>query len=151
MNPTDYLKNVLITKSSDYDAIRGRINPKVVDLLHSGLGWSSELAELVDAAYVGFPKDIDYVNVAEELGDVLWYSSVAIDALGLDPESLSEDEGDAIWGDLKPNSYTDLETSVAAIVYASGQFNDLIKKHLFYGREFDVEKAKNYLRALNRD
>lgn len=149
MNPTEYLKNVLITKSSDYDAIKCRIDPKMVDLLHAGLGWSSELSELVDATYVPNLDDIDYVNIAEEIGDVSWYCSIAIDALGLDPESVSLYEKDAKWGNLREKDYEHLRVTTAAIVWASGEFNDLVKKSLFYGREFDLKKAERHLKSLS--
>jgi hypothetical protein len=147
MKPTEYEKNVLITESNDFPAIKNRIDDRMVRLLHASLGWNSELSELVDAVWG--EGDIDYVNVSEEIGDLLWYTSVATNALGLDPVEISSGEKEHVDANLSTKDEFSLETAVAAVVWASGEFNDLVKKHLLYGKEFNIEKAKIALRSLH--
>ena len=54
----------------------GIIGDMKVRLLHSGLGMATEIAELQQAIDAG-----DRVNILEELGDILWYWAIALDAL----------------------------------------------------------------------
>jgi len=63
---------ILLTKPT----MPGIIGDMKVRLLHSGLGMSTEIAELQQAIDAG-----DRVNVLEELGDILWYWAIALDAL----------------------------------------------------------------------
>ncbi len=48
-----------------------------LDLLHMLLGMATELGELSDVykRYIAYGKEIDLVNVKEELGDLMWYVS----------------------------------------------------------------------------
>lgn len=52
-------------------------------LLHAGIGIVTEAGEFIDAIkkHIFYGKDLDKVNLKEELGDLLWYMSIAIDAL----------------------------------------------------------------------
>jgi hypothetical protein len=138
MNPKEYEKNVLITESCDFDAIRNRCDDKMIRLLHAGLGLSSELAELELA--LNKPA-IDWVNVYEEASDLMWYSAVASNTLGLDFEDVCS---------LEEKEFKDhlVKDAVISTVWATGEFNDLIKKHLFYGREFNFDKATKLLKQL---
>ena len=53
-------------------------------LLHAAIGIATESGELLDALkktmYYG--KPLDMVNVAEEIGDILWYIAIGLDACG---------------------------------------------------------------------
>jgi len=59
------------------------MNPKAINLLHATLGLVTEAAEIADALkkHLFYGKEIDDVNVIEELGDSAWYSAMAVDAL----------------------------------------------------------------------
>jgi NTP pyrophosphatase (non-canonical NTP hydrolase) len=48
---------------------------KFTDDLHMVLGIVTEAGELADAykKYLAYGKELDYVNVQEELGDLMWY------------------------------------------------------------------------------
>lgn len=63
---------------------------KLARLLHAALGLSTEAGELLDVLKknIFYGKTIDYVNVKEELGDLLWYVAIALDALDLDPSEV---------------------------------------------------------------
>lgn len=55
------------------------------NLLHASCGIITESAELVDAIkrYVYYGKDLDIVNVGEEIGDIYWYLAIPIRELDL--------------------------------------------------------------------
>lgn len=58
---------------------------KIAMLLHAQLGIASEAGELADALkkYAIYGRLLDLSNINEELGDLLWYISLACDAIGL--------------------------------------------------------------------
>lgn len=51
---------------------------KELNLYHSSTGVFTEVAELVDnlKRHIYYGKDIDYVNLKEELGDICWYFAI---------------------------------------------------------------------------
>jgi hypothetical protein len=118
----------------------------MIRLLHAGLGLSSELAELVDAVN----KDtIDWVNVMEESADLAWYISVAVNALGFDHDEISSFEAEASnHPSVSKHSLVALHSAIEAAVWGTGNYNDLLKKHLFYGRELNMDKMKQTLQQL---
>lgn len=89
MNSNQYLKDSKRTVSNDYANIEMRMKgDKMVDLLHAGIGLATESAEFLDALKktVFYGKQLDEVNLAEELGDLLWYIALAMNALNTDFE-----------------------------------------------------------------
>jgi NTP pyrophosphatase (non-canonical NTP hydrolase) len=56
---------------------------KAIDLLHAALGMQTESAEFSDMLKksIFYGKPLDEVNLLEELGDQLWYISLALRAL----------------------------------------------------------------------
>jgi len=90
MNPKEYMQSVLRTESSDLESILERIadtqaKPSgFVRLLHAAMGLCTEAGKFQDALrkYFFYGKGIDKVNLLEELGNLLWYITVATDALG---------------------------------------------------------------------
>lgn len=152
MNPKLYEQNVLVTESTDFVPIYGRLNnDRMVRLLHAGLGMSSELSELIDA-YAGEPHDgkVDWVNVAEEAADCLWYCAVGVNALGFDHNEISLYEENPIPVGISNPLHLPalLAAAVAALTCSVGDFNDQIKKHMFYGRELNTEKMKQSLQQV---
>lgn len=61
-----------------------------LELLHALLGLVSEAAELAEALipvfYHGY--EVDFINIAEELGDLRWYSALAASAIGETEEDI---------------------------------------------------------------
>ena len=57
-------------------------------LLHAGMGIATEAGEFLDALKksIFYGKELDRVNLKEELGDLLWYIAIAMDELGTDFE-----------------------------------------------------------------
>ena len=68
-----------------YDKIK-TMSRNEQDLLHAALGIAGESGELIDAVkkFVMYGQDLDVANVAEELGDCLWYICLACKAMDLD-------------------------------------------------------------------
>ncbi|MCA2510516.1 MAG: hypothetical protein IM561_09050 [Microcystis sp. M60BS1] len=61
-------------------------NEKIsLDLFHAAMGISTEAGEILDLFKKKFAygRDIDVVNLVEELGDLLWYIQLAINALNV--------------------------------------------------------------------
>jgi len=52
-------------------------------LLHAGIGLATESAEFLDALkkHVFYGKELDKVNLKEEIGDLMWYCAIALDQL----------------------------------------------------------------------
>jgi hypothetical protein len=149
MNPKQYETNVLITESVDFEAIKGRLDNRMIRLLHAGLGLSSELAELAEATA---NLETDWVNLGEEIADLAWYVAVAVNTFGFDHNEISKYESVVTTGMnfIKKDIFEFMEV-LNRTVYDCGDFNDLLKKHIFYGRELNVEKIKACLEKICAD
>jgi NTP pyrophosphatase (non-canonical NTP hydrolase) len=84
MTPEKFIIGALKTESCDYERAKLKLgNVRAVRLLHALLGINTENGELQDnlkkALFYG--KDLDFNNLKEELGDLLWYIALACDAL----------------------------------------------------------------------
>jgi NTP pyrophosphatase (non-canonical NTP hydrolase) len=87
MSPSEYIHAALRTEMSfdQYDEMAKRItDPKALRLLHAICGLVTEAGELMDTykKYAIYGKPIDWVNVAEEIGDSQWYTALAVDVCG---------------------------------------------------------------------
>lgn len=56
-------------------------------MLHAVIGLVTESSELLDAfkKHIFYGKELDLINVKEEIGDVLWYLAILFRELDLDP------------------------------------------------------------------
>jgi NTP pyrophosphatase (non-canonical NTP hydrolase) len=103
MDSKTYLKESARTASGDYGAIAARaaggmlamgsvVDSKQIDLLHAAIGMQTEAAEFSDMLkkHLFYGKPLDKVNLAEELGDQLWYVAMALRALDTDFETVME-------------------------------------------------------------
>lgn len=95
MNGKEYVQAVLKTESNDFEQIKLRLtwdntNHFTLRLLHAALGASTEANELIDVVKkaIFYGKDIDWTNVKEELGDMLWYIAIACDVAGISIEDI---------------------------------------------------------------
>lgn len=80
----DYLRDSARTCAS--------LGDKVADNLHMVLGMVTEVAELADALKkaLAYGKQVDWVNVEEEIGDLMWYVANFCRINGLDFEDILE-------------------------------------------------------------
>lgn len=93
MQSRDYINDAIVTESRDFEGMNSRLNDDGLKrLLHAGIGLSTEAGEFLDALkkHIFYGKDLDRVNLKEEIGDVFWYLAIACDELGVDFEPLME-------------------------------------------------------------
>lgn len=93
MLPNEFVKLALKTESNDFNQIILRLNSeRVIRLLHASMGLVTEAAEMMDAMkkFIFYGKDLDIVNLKEELGDSDWYKAIAVDELGTSFEDVWE-------------------------------------------------------------
>ena len=93
MNTQEYVKLAIKTESTDFTAMNTRLeNDGLKRLLHAGIGLSTESGEFLDALkkHIFYGKDLDRVNLAEEMGDLFWYLAIVSDELGVDMSDVME-------------------------------------------------------------
>jgi NTP pyrophosphatase (non-canonical NTP hydrolase) len=93
MNAEEYVKNAVRTQATDFAAMADRLkNPKTLQILHSLVGLATETGEIQDQLkkHIFYGRDLDKVNIEEEMGDLFWYLAVLSDALGVPFESVWE-------------------------------------------------------------
>ena len=93
MDNHKYQEAALKTMSCDYEKIAERLtgirdiiaDSEIADLLHAGIGIATESGEFLDPIkkHIFYGKSIDYNNLREELGDLLWYIAIACNALNV--------------------------------------------------------------------
>ncbi len=93
MNTQDYVKLAIKTESTDFKSMNTRLeNDGVKRLLHAGIGLSTEAGEFLDALkkHIFYGKELDRVNLAEEMGDLFWYLAIVSDELGVEMSDVME-------------------------------------------------------------
>jgi NTP pyrophosphatase (non-canonical NTP hydrolase) len=63
----------------DEEKVLSRLDsPEMIDILHGVIGIYTEAGELIEALrdYVYKGKELDIVNLSEEIGDIFWYSAL---------------------------------------------------------------------------
>lgn len=99
MDNKTYQKSALRTNTPDYTGASNRVTGadevlfprrKPLDLLHASMGLVTESAEFQDMVkkHVFYGKTLDEVNLKEEIGDILWYCAIALEALGTNFETV---------------------------------------------------------------
>jgi NTP pyrophosphatase (non-canonical NTP hydrolase) len=91
MNSAEYIKDAIKTESREFSSMDQRLNDDGLKrLLHAGIGLSTESGEFLDALkkHIFYGKELDRVNLAEEIGDLFWYLAIASDELKIDFESV---------------------------------------------------------------
>jgi hypothetical protein len=132
MNNQEYNGKAVRTLSGEF-----KLNAQEINELHAAMGLVTETVELMDAVA---KTRIDTVNVAEELGDILWYLSI----FSRD-KSIKFDENVVDTNRIGYNSFKDLFYEMSIL---TGSILDLYKKRAFYGREIsqpELIASLNYL------
>jgi NTP pyrophosphatase (non-canonical NTP hydrolase) len=83
INSSNYVDLANRTAMTDYEKVRERLTDENIDLLHAGMGLCTETGEFMDMLkkHIFYGKELDRINLAEELGDDLWYVALAINRL----------------------------------------------------------------------
>lgn len=87
MDTKEYIKNAIKTESRDFAGIGQRLQSvENIRLLHAGIGLATEAGEFLDALkkHIYYGKDLDKVNLREEMGDLFWYCAIIADQMGVD-------------------------------------------------------------------
>lgn len=93
MNSKEYIQNAIRTEAVDFQAMDNRLHEDGTKrLLHAGIGMATEAGEFLDALkkHIFYGKDLDRVNLKEELGDLFWYMAIACDELDIEFEPIME-------------------------------------------------------------
>ena len=92
MTPDEYIKLCKVTDVEDYSVMEERLGTIDLAIIHSMLGITTEAGEFTDAIkkHLLYGKPLDYVNLKEEFGDILWYISIGLKALGLTYEEVMQ-------------------------------------------------------------
>lgn len=82
----NYIEQALRTEpdSEQYQAIIQRASDiNTIRLLHALIGMTTELGEMLDnlKKHIFYGKELDLINLGEEIADSDWYRSIAIDFL----------------------------------------------------------------------
>lgn len=85
INSFDEYLNFVKSLKKDPVKIRDEISAAKLDAVHMALGVAGESGELVDAIkkWAIYNKDLDVVNVKEEIGDLLFYLTGIMELLGI--------------------------------------------------------------------
>lgn len=156
MNAKEYVKNVLVTEATDFNAIRARLDERNLRMMHACAGISSEISEIImvsDKYQAGrhTGKELDRVNLMEEISDVLWYCGIAADCLNAVEEIM---ESSTLAQESVLTHDGDLDDRIAAFVscaaFFSGELVDkAIKKYVLYGKVFDAKPLIECLRQIH--
>lgn len=93
MDTKQYTIESARTAASNHTAIRNRFaSSDMLDLVHSGLGMATEAAEFQDALkkHLYYGRELDTVNLVEELGDMLFYIAWACRVLNVPMDKVME-------------------------------------------------------------
>lgn len=84
MDAQTYLKAALRTENTPEMFGPTQRAKQIARLLHASMGVCTEAGELQDSLkrQLFYMKELDLTNVAEEVGDILWYCAIALDAVG---------------------------------------------------------------------
>lgn len=122
-------------------------NQSLVNILHGAIGVQTEVTELfelfqnIDEEHVY--SEIDGINLAEEIGDILWYEAILMRELDIkQPSSM-----------IVAESFSKCDADEFQIVLnnlnmASGQLLDMLKKKCFYDRSIVAENVAEKLTTI---
>ena len=93
MNTKEYINESKKTLGNVDDNMVNRISDKShINLLHGAIGISTESGEILDAfkKHIYYGKELDIVNIKEEIGDVMWYCAIFCRDLNISFEEIME-------------------------------------------------------------
>lgn len=139
MNFKEYVNNALRTESKfnviTHDTVSTYLNDR---LLHAAIGMQTELWEIFEAIFIKWKgKELDYVNLREEIWDVMWYFAILCDNLGYYDFELNKLDSS--------KKFEDLNDYVFEVNNITINILDSVKKSLFYKKQLDLDLLKKRL------
>lgn len=99
MTPDEYIRDACRTKSPNVfmATIEFPSTPNY-DILHAAMGLVTEAGEFMDAfkKALFYGKNPDYIDLDEEIGDILWYVAIYLNARGLTFEQVMQQNIDKL-------------------------------------------------------
>jgi len=92
MTPNEYQQQCNRTCLPNYEKLSNTLRPMEQHIIHAHMGISSEAGEIGDCIkkhYI-YNQPLDYCNLIEECGDILWYVSLMVSACGSTLEQTME-------------------------------------------------------------
>ena len=119
----DHFHKMTLTLAKDGGQIKEEMTPTQCNLLHMGVGVSTEANELLDAIkkHVIYQKPLDVENVKEELGDLLFYMSNLMQSVGLSFEEILQHNIDKLSVRYSKGSYSNAQAQERADKVLTGE------------------------------
>ena len=118
---------------SNYDDLR---------LIHGVFGLVTEAGELSEnfVSSAAF-RQPNLVNIREELGDLMWYSAIIVDALQQDPDFAAKQPFARYFRneEMARNKTANAQDVVFRLLQAATKLEDRIKRFLCYGKDFELQ------------
>ena len=132
----DYVKLATRTESTAKD-----LNDLNLRLLHAALGMATEIIELEEDFFKVKYKNfaLDHINVKIECGDVFWYIAIAADVLNLNITEIFKNPQYRLEISTTPPYHSEM------VKIEVGNFLDIIKRHIFYRKLYNIDKIKEIL------
>lgn len=92
MTTNEYQELAHCTEAPLTDEVLLRFTPRIIRLWHAASGMCTETGEFQDQlkAHCFYGKPLDTTNLAEEIGDIMWYLALAANGLGIDLEDVAK-------------------------------------------------------------
>jgi hypothetical protein len=133
MKVEEFRKGVLQTASCDWEKIHSRItsdsscvDPWVMNWMHSVVGIQSELGEFLSADGIE--------NLLEELGDMLWYTTLGLNCFDANPKL--PDVHHLIFSHVFESA---ADSFISTVISITQEISSAYKAFVFYGRDVDKE------------
>lgn len=84
VDSSNYVELATRTEAPVTNEMKGRFTETGnIRLLHAGIGMATEAGEFLDALkkHLFYGKPVDRTNLAEEIGDLMWYCALALSEL----------------------------------------------------------------------
>lgn len=119
-----------------------------VNMLHAAMGMCTEAAELLE----GFKLPLQIKHIEEEIGDVMWYMSLAYSTLEVEHAFVPVPR-ERFKGDLTADSQCMLHGRIYAgrLVIIAGEFMDTLKKSFMYGKQVDQDHQLSLLDEMTTE
>lgn len=90
--PSDYRIDLVLKTESPADEVMKNLDKRKIRMLHAAVGIATEAGELLDniKKTIFYNKEIDILNIVEELGDIDWYITLMSYLIGYNMEKIKD-------------------------------------------------------------